>query len=240
MIVLNAGSGGVAFGKVLGRLLWKSGPAGAGYSTPIAYSRGNDRFAALFVEAGIVAVNLNNGAELWRHEWRTEYDVNAADPIIVGDRVFISSGYDRGCALLQTASGKVSVLWENKELRNQCNPSVLVDGFLYGFDGDVGPNTALKCVEFATGKTKWSQANIGAGALMAADGKLIILSHRGELIIADASPTGYKELSRAQALGGTGWVAPVLANGKIYCRNSRGDLVCVDVSGKGPSRASGE
>jgi outer membrane protein assembly factor BamB len=67
---------------------------------------------------------------------------------------------------------------------------------------------------------------------MLADGKLIVLSERGELLVADASPDGFKPVSRAQILGGKCWSAPVLANGKIYARNAAGDVVCVDVSGK--------
>jgi outer membrane protein assembly factor BamB len=70
------------------------------------------------------------------------------------------------------------------------------------------------------------------GALMMADGKLIVLSEAGELMVAEASPAGFKPISRAQVLGKTCWAAPVLANGKIYCRNGNGDVVCVDVSGK--------
>jgi hypothetical protein len=65
------------------------------------------------------------------------------------------------------------------------------------------------------------------GGFMIADGKLIILSEKGELVIAEASPAGFKGLSRAQVLGGKCWTTPVLSHGKIYCRNSFGDLVCV-------------
>jgi outer membrane protein assembly factor BamB len=90
----------------------------------------------------------------------------------------------------------------------------------------------LRCVVFATGEVKWTDKVSGKGALMLADGKLIVLSEAGELVVAAASPDGFKPISRAQVLGKTCWAAPVLANGKIYCRNGGGDVVCVDVSGK--------
>jgi outer membrane protein assembly factor BamB len=74
---------------------------------------------------------------------------------------------------------------------------------------------------------------LGKGSLMLADGKLVILSERGKLVIADASPQEFKELASAQVLQGKCWTVPVLANGRIYARNAAGDLVCVDVrSGK--------
>ena len=71
------------------------------------------------------------------------------------------------------------------------------------------------------------------GSLMLADGKLIILSERGRLVIAEASPDGFKELASAQILTGKCWTVPVLANGRIYARNADGQLVCVDVRSKG-------
>jgi outer membrane protein assembly factor BamB len=83
-----------------------------------------------------------------------------------------------------------------------------------------------------SGKVRWAERSLGKGSLMAADGKLIVLGEKGQLVVADASASGFKPLARAQVIGGKCWTSPVLANGKIYCRNSTGDLVCVDVSGK--------
>ena len=117
-------------------------------------------------------------------------------------------------------------------MRNQFNSCVLLDGFLYGFDGNAGPKADLKCLEFKTGRMKWSEEKLGAGALMAADGKLIILSDKGELIIAAASAAAFKPIARAQVTGGKNWTTPVLSNSKIYCRNAKGDLVCLDVKEK--------
>jgi hypothetical protein len=79
---------------------------------------------------------------------------------------------------------------------------------------------------------KWKEKTVGKGSLMMADGKLIVLSEKGELLVAEATPTAFKPISRAQVLGGKCWSTPVLANGKIYCRNAAGDVVGVDVSGK--------
>ena len=120
----------------------------------------------------------------------------------------------------------------NKNLRNQFNPSVLIGGFFYGFDGDGGkPDTKLRCVDLATGEVKWSEPT-GFGALMAADGKLIAINEKGTLMIIEAKPAECKKLATAQVLGGRCWVTPVLSNGRIYCRNAQGDLVCLDISGK--------
>jgi hypothetical protein len=88
---------------------------------------------------------------------------------------------------------------------------------------------ALKCIELKTGNVKWSEPIRETGSLIAAGNKLIVLAGRGELIIAEADPAAFKEISRAQVLGGKSWTAPTISNGRILCRNSQGTVVCLDV-----------
>jgi outer membrane protein assembly factor BamB len=228
-VILNVGSAGTALDKATGKVVWTRGKEPGGYSTPQPAEFSGKKCAVMFGEKTVFAAALDDGKKLWEHEWKTGYDVNAAQPIIVGDKVFISAGYNHGCALLQIKNGAVTVLWENKNLRNHLNSSVLIDGFIFGFDGDTGPKADFKCIDFKTGAVKWIGPKLGAGALMAADGKLIVMTDKGELIIAPASSESFKPISRAQVLGGKNWTTPVLSNGKIYCRNSKGDLVCLDV-----------
>jgi outer membrane protein assembly factor BamB len=90
----------------------------------------------------------------------------------------------------------------------------------------------LRCVEWRTGTVKWQEPSIQFGSLMAAGGKLIVLSEKGELVIAQASPRAFQPLARAQVLGGRCWTVPVLSHGRIYCRNARGDLVALEVAAK--------
>lgn len=229
LLILNVGEAGTAVDKASGKLVWKSGEKDAGYSTPLPLQRNGQWTVLLGNGESYGAVSLKTGEEKWRYRWLTEYGVNASDPVVNGDQVFLSTGYGKGATLLNLASGKPEQVWKNKLLRTQLNPSVLVDGHLYGVDGDTTTSATLKCLEFATGTEKWAQPNFGSGGVIVADGRLIALSGTGELMIAPASPTGFKPTARAQILGGKCWTAPVLANGFIYCRNSRGDLVVADV-----------
>jgi outer membrane protein assembly factor BamB len=114
-------------------------------------------------------------------------------------------------------------------MKNQFNSSVLMDGHLYGSDGDESKTASFKCIDFATGIEKWNVADVGFCSLMAADGKLIVLSAKGELIIAKADPAKFEPISRTSILSGRCWSVPVLANGRIYARNAAGDMVCVSV-----------
>src|SRR5262249_44191826 len=90
----------------------------------------------------------------------------------------------------------------------------------------------LKCLDWKTGEIKWAEPAMGQGGIAMADGKLIIISEKGELVIAPATPDGFTPLARAQVLTGPCWPTPVLANGRLYCRSNKGDVVCLDLSGK--------
>lgn len=233
LLILNAGSAGLALNKANGKVLWSTGQDAAGYGSAVPFAMGDQRAVAIFAAKHIVGVNIKNGEELWRHPWKTSYDVNAADPIIAGDKVFLSSGYGAGCGVIQFGPGQTSLVWKNKTMRNHFNSCVLVGDYIYGIDGQAeDEHPPLRCLDFKTGAVKWSEPIPGTGTLMAAEGKLIVLAGRGELIIAEAAPARFHALARAQVLGGKCWAAPVLSNGRIYCRNGRGDLVCLDVQGK--------
>jgi outer membrane protein assembly factor BamB len=228
LLVLNVGEGGVAVDKASGKLVWASATKKAGYSTPLPFKEKDRTLLVIGSAQAYVAVEPKSGAEAWRIRWVTEYGVNAADPIITENHIFLSTGYGKGAALF-TRSNLESPVWKSKVLRTQLNPGILLDGFVYGVDGDTSEKARLKCIDFNTGQEKWSEATFGSGGIIVANGKIIALSAQGELMVAPATSSGFKPTARAQVLGGTSWTAPVLANGRVYCRNSRGDLACVDL-----------
>jgi outer membrane protein assembly factor BamB len=163
---------------------------------------------------------------LWRFPWKTSYGVNAATPIISGDQIFVSFGYNYGCARLNVAPTGATEVWRNKNMRNHVNSCVLVNGYLYGYD-----ENELKCLDWKTGEVKWKTGDYGKGSLMYADGKLILYGQNGKLGIAEASPDAFKEIEHFQALSGKDtWAPPVLANGRIYLRSLE-KMVALDVKG---------
>jgi outer membrane protein assembly factor BamB len=229
LLLLNLGKAGMALDKDSGKVVWTSENDEAGYSTPVVFRRGG-RALALFSSGNTyAAVDVKTGKPAWEVRWVTRYGVNAADPIVFGDRVFISSGYNKGALVLQMTEAEPTEVWRGKAMRSQMNPGVLLDGCVYGIDGDTGAEAVLKCVEAAGGAVKWTFAGTGAGALCAAGGKLIVLSETGELLIGAASPVGFTPTGRAKVINGKCWTAPVLADGRLYCRSGAGDLVCVDL-----------
>jgi outer membrane protein assembly factor BamB len=225
IVILNAGSRGIALNKADGSVIWESGKDPTGYATAVPFTSNGQKCVAIFAAKEIVGVVAATGKIVWQFPWKTSYDANIGDPIISGNTVFVCTGYNRGCALLKIEGSNVTEVWQNKNMRNHFNCSVLWQGYVYGFD----EKKELRCLDFKTGQMKWSKGGLGKGSLMIADGKLIILSERGKLVIAEASPEGFRELASVQILTGKCWTVPVLANGRIYARNANGQLVCIDV-----------
>ncbi|RBP47547.1 outer membrane protein assembly factor BamB [Roseimicrobium gellanilyticum] len=232
LVVLNVGEHGVALDKASGKVVWKSPDENAGYSTPLPYQQDGKTLLTFGSGRAYVAIDPKTGAKVWEHKWTTSYGVNAADPVIHEGHAFISSGYNKGAALLKLGGSEPQVVWQNRVMRNQMNASILIDGHLYGIDGNEDRGASLKCIELATGRQLWEEKSAGAGAVIAAGDKLILLCESGELVVAKASPKAFEPLSRGQVLDPKCWTVPVLANGLLYGRNASGSVVCVDLRTK--------
>jgi hypothetical protein len=178
-----------------------------------------------------VALDPANGKMFFDFPWRPRVhaSVSAATPLIIGDLVFLSASYETGAVLLRASDNKVEKIWSNDDvLSNHYATSIHHDGFLYGFDGrqETGPN--LRCVELKSGKVRWSADRFGAGTVTLANENLLVLRENGELILAPASPEGFRPVARAQILPSGVRAYPALADGRLYTR-SKDSLVCIDL-----------
>jgi len=226
-VVLNAGTHGMALTQADGSLVWLTGKGKAGYSTPVEYQVGGLECLALFGLNTLAGVSAHTGDVLWTIPWKALHDENIADPIIHEGTMFVSSFLGARCSLFEIKRNTLTERWQHKDLLNWLNSSVLWQGHVYGVDAK---DKSLKCLNFKTGSTKWIYPDIGLGSLMMADGKLIVLSDKGQLLIGPASPKRFKPMASAKILDGKCWTVPVLSHGRIYARNAEGHLVCIDVS----------
>ncbi|MCH8859190.1 MAG: PQQ-like beta-propeller repeat protein [Proteobacteria bacterium] len=222
------GKGVVALHKRSGREIWSSLGDKASYATPYALTVDGMPQVAFFMQKAVVGLSPEDGRELWRQKWSTDYDVHAAMPIFSDGILFISSGYDTGSGAYElTAQGgkmRKKELWTSNKMKNKFNSSILIDGYIYGFH-----NTILTCMELSTGDVKWSQRGFNEGSLIGADGRLIIMGGKGQLALAEVSPEAYREISRVEGiLSGTTWTMPSLSNGKLYLR-SQSEVVCLNL-----------
>jgi len=221
----------VALDQATGKTLWATGKFQAGYGTPAAFKGPDGPRLAVLNNDYLIVLEAKDGSEIARTAWETQYDTNATTPIVESDRIYISTGYNKGCLLARLEDGKLEWVYDNKEMRNHMANCVLIDGYLYGVDGNShsSRNCNLVCQNFETGDAMWKERGYGCGTVLAADGMLIVLSDEGRLVLAPVDPKRFEPIAEVRVLTGKCWTVPVLAGGRIYCRNATGDMVCLDV-----------
>ena len=213
-----------ALDKHDGHVVWQALDDRIGWATPVYIKVAGVPQVVYFTGQGGVGVSPVGGKLLWRYDWKTAFDINAATPIYSEGCLFLSSDYGNGGVLLRLKpEGDPEVVWKNKAMQNHFSTSVLYGGHLYGFSAD-----RLRCVEFKTGDVKWDKPGLGKGSLLVAGGQLIALGEHGTLVLAQATPKAYAEAARWQALDGICWSVPVLANGTLYLRNEK-QVLAVDL-----------
>ena len=221
------GKSAAALNKRTGRVVWQALDDAIGYATPVYYRWNGAPQILFFTGEGLAALEPTSGRLLWRFEWKDdETKLNIATPVYVDGHVFLSSYLNGGAVLRLEKRGKAARVWKNTAMQNHFSSSVHYEGFLYGFS-----NTRLRCVDFATGKTCWDKTGLGKGSVLLADGRLIVLGGRGDLVLLEATPRGYVEASRCKPLEAPTLTAPALADGLLYVRNEN-VLLALDVRGR--------
>ena len=235
-LIVSGSPGGMALDRKTGKTLWKSGTGAGGHATPVPFQLGQKTLLAIHSPRALTIVDAADGKELWSTPRRQPIGVNAPDPVVEGSKVFVTAGRGFGGALFDV-SGDANPLWEQEGLSSHWHTSVLLKGFLYGPDGNNSEGagrspTSLRCVDWKTGQIKWSEPKLAFNGLISVGGKLLVLTETGDLVLAEASPDGYKELGLAHVIEGRVFTAPVFAEGKLYARNTKGDVVAVDLRSK--------
>lgn len=228
-IILEAGCV-VAYEMSSGKKLWQSNKHSAGYGSVALYSDEGRKLLASLDCGALRVVDASNGEILDSFPWTSPFRTNSTTPIIHNKKIYISTGYQIGCGLFTFDGSQLKLIYDNREMRNHFNNSILHNGYLYGMDGNshVARRVKLVCMNFETGEVAWSQGGFGCGSLIVVGDRILILSDSGDLVLAKASPKGYEELARSSFLEGRCWTVPTVIAGKIYGRNARGRLVCAE------------
>jgi outer membrane protein assembly factor BamB len=227
----GAGSGIVAFQADTGDLVWKATDDEASYSSPISARINGEVQALFFTRAGLVVLAPDTGKVHGTLAWRSRShaSVNAATPLVVDDLIFLSASYETGAVLLKASGAKFDRVWASDDvLSNHYATSVFHDGFLYGYHGRQEFGPSLRCVELRTGKVRWSQDHFGAGTILVAGDKLVVLRENGELQLLAASEKAYHALTQAQVLGSGVRAYPAVADGCLLARDKT-KLICLDL-----------
>ena len=216
----NAGM--AALDKKTGATIWVSKELSdeAGYSSPVvADVQGVRTIMTLTGNAGI-GVRATDGKLMWRYGNVANNTANITTPIYSNGKVFFTSAYGTGGALLGLKASGESVsaqeIYFTRNMQNHHGGVVLVDGYLYGFN-----NSILTCLEFETGKVMWRDRSVGKGSVAYADGRLYVLSEDNVVGLVEASPKGYRETGRFTIAdqGWPSWAHPAVSGGRLYLRN---------------------
>jgi outer membrane protein assembly factor BamB len=227
----------VALNKRTGALLWKTAVPGgdqAGYASAIPVEAAGRKQYVQFVQKGVVGVDAKTGQFLWRYDATGKGPANIPTPIARGDALYSSGQMGSGLVRLKPTAGGVTAeeVYSQRGLPNAIGGSVLIGDHLYGTTAQ-----GLLCVEFATGKVKWTDKSVGTGAICSADGRLYVHGENGDVALVEATPDAYREKGRftppeqPQHLRGfmeKAWAYPVVANGRLYIRDA-GKVWCYDV-----------
>jgi outer membrane protein assembly factor BamB len=234
VVATPGGPGGnavAAFDKRTGRLAWKALDDPMGYSSPVAVTAAGVRQVLVLTNKALVSLSPDKGEVYWRYPWETDNGFNIATPLALGDYVFLSSGYGKGCVLLEVArrddgSPEPHRVYEHNRMRNHFCSSVRWGDHLYGFD-----QTDLVCLGVRTGEVAWREKGARTfrkGSLLIADGRLLVLGEDGTLTLADAAPEGFRARASFRVSSGKCWTVPALAGGKLYVRDEA-MLVCLEL-----------
>ena len=236
LIVSPGGSnaGIVALDKMTGAEIWRAKELSdqAGYASCIVADVGGVRSYINFTANAAVGVRADDGKLMWRYTNVANRTANCATPIFADNKVFFSSAYGTGGALLnltaQNGEVKAQEAYFTRDMMNHHGGMVLVNGYLYGFS-----NAILTCIEFNTGKVMWKDRSVGKGSISYADGMLYLLGEKQLVGLAEANPSAYVEKGRfpINDRGWDSWAHPVVVGGKLYIRNQN-ELTCYDVKGK--------
>jgi outer membrane protein assembly factor BamB len=233
----------VAYDKRTGEVRWKLGDDLASYASPVTATIGGRRWGFLFARSGLLAFDPATGKADFSFPWRARMleSVNASNPVVVGDEVLISECYQVGGALLRVRAGAPpEPIWADGRRRDPSLAThwmtpIHVDGFVYGSSGRHTQNAELRCVEWKTGKVRWSVPNLTRASLLHVDGHFVVLGEDGVLRLVRVDPEKYVEVSKALYSGPEGrplleypaWAAPVLAQGLLYVRG-KDRLLCLE------------
>jgi len=242
ILLLNAGSSGVALKKSTGAVVWKSDNRSCSVASPVLTKIENETVALINADRYLYAIELNTGKPRWKYPW----PYCDADPVLIRGRIFLfggKPGNERCRSLIKVSDGKPEAVWPIEKMNVAFQSCITWKGYIYAITCDK-KNHHFECIDLISGDVMWRKKINEWGAFSIADGKIIFIEGDGDLVLIECSPKSLKEISRANVFDikyvtaypenqpNICWTAPVLCEGKIYLRNSHGEIVCIDANAK--------
>ena len=245
--VRGNGSGVVAFDKRTGQVKYTTSDELASYASPTLATRNGRPWCFVFARNGLLGFNPQDGKIDFHYPWRSRKleSVNASNPVVVGNEVFISETYGPGSSLLAFHPGGSEIVWRDtpkerkKAMQTHWNTPIYHEGYLYGSSGRHTSGAELRCIEWRTGKVLWSEKGLSRCSLLYVDGHLLCLGEYGTLRLLRANPEKFEQIASTvlhpqdpspadRPLKYPAWAAPILSHGLLYVRG-RDRLICLEL-----------
>jgi outer membrane protein assembly factor BamB len=241
------GSAIVAFNKQTGAELYRVGNYLASYSAPIIATIQGQPWCVTFVREGLFVFDPRDGSNEAFFPWRASIleSVNAAWPIVDGNRIFVSETYEKGAACVEFDGKQLKPVWvDSKQRRNQAMRAhwatpILDNGFLFGCSGRNEPDADLRCVRLDDATVKWTHRNRDRTTGLWVDGHIVLLGEHGLLQLIRINTEKFEPITELDLgamnapddqpwLESPSWAPPVLAHGLLYLRG-KNRLVCLEL-----------
>jgi hypothetical protein len=228
----------VAFDLTTGGECWRALGDSFTYSSPIILTAGGKRQLIVWSQEAVTSLDPQTGATWWREVSPTPGDMAVATPVWHQDRLLVGGMMFR----LETDRPAATLLWPESEapknrVLSNTSTALLRDGFVYS----AKTSGELVCLDASSGNLVWQSTEVtapgnGSSIHLTPSGETVFLfTDQGDLISAQLTPQGYRELSRAHLVEPTfpfgnkkrAWTAPAFANRHVLLRN---DLELIRVS----------
>jgi outer membrane protein assembly factor BamB len=237
LIITTAGGRGrgvIAVKAATGETAWQSQDFENGYSSPLLIDLDGRPEVVVFTSGEVAGLDPLTGALEWSRPHPAESGVNVATPIWGDDNLlFVSSAYNGGSRVLKLTrnAAKVDVeeVWANKRVRIHFGNAVRIGRYVYTSNGDFGA-APFAAIDITTGDMVWRDRSVVRGSVLAAGGKLVILSEDGQLALATPAAEGLTVHARASVLDASAWTVPTLCGTTLYLRDRR-QIMAVSLGG---------
>lgn len=225
------------------------------HSTPILATMNGMRQLIFATQSGLVSLNPETGALLWKFPYPFSYSTSiGASPAVWQDLIFLSAEYNMGAfavQIVQNNATQVPVqLWAAYWVLDHWATPVCHQGAVFGQFIPDDSAAELRCIDLLSGEQRWAVPDFGRGSTMLIGTNLLVITERGELVLAEANTNAYVELARFTAIPGYDqlrnkcWNALALSDGQLYVRSTayaaRFDLSVPDLQLDPPKLAAGK
>ena len=232
----------IALDKQTGKEVWKALEDVVSNSSPLIIAAGGKRQLIVWTDNAVNSLNPATGEPYWREAMVTSSNDSIPTPVVQNNRLLISGLMFELNANQPTAR----VLWPesrapSKRILSNTSTPMMRGDYVYSAKS----NGELVCLEAGTGKQVWGTTNAtelktGASIHLTPNGDgTFLFTDEGNLILAQLTPGGYREISRVHLLKPTSvlgsrrfvWAPPVYANRHVFVRNDE-ELICASLVAK--------